>query len=487
MNKIALLLFIFPLFVTGQRQLSLEEAIEIAQENSIEALIAETRRENAYWRFRRDRSDYFPEFTLYGDPVGLNRSFTGITQPDGSLEYRELNQNRTNLGLAIQQDIGLTGTRISMRTTSEMFNNFIDGSTQFNADPFFIRIQQPLFQYNRLAWQRKIYPLDYEISKLQYVQDQEEIAGRVTQLFFNLLIQQVNLNIERNNFANNDTIYKIAEGRYKLGRIAENELINLELNLRTAERNLSDARLNALDALQRLKSYLGLGDSEDIELILPDEIPEILVNEQLALEYAKNNNSEYLSYRLDEIQAEAQVAQARGDAGLNANLNLDLGLTNSADQFSNLYSDPSNNQRVGVSVNVPILDWGRRKSRLKTAEASAQLTKYQVDQNRTNFEQEVLTQVRRFNGLRDQIELALLTSDLAQQGYDIAYGRFRIGKISIIELNNALENKDAARRAYIRALSDYWNAYYDLRRTTLYDFRIDAPLFREEDFSPNRF
>jgi outer membrane protein len=52
-----------------------------------------------------------------------------------------------------------------------------------------------------------------------------------TRFFFDLLLEQINLEIALKNQANNDTIYKIAQGRYNLGKIAEDELLQLELTL----------------------------------------------------------------------------------------------------------------------------------------------------------------------------------------------------------------------------------------------------------------
>ena len=54
--------------------------------------------------------------------------------------------------------------------------------------------------------------------------------------------------------------------------------------------------------------------------------------------------------------------------------------------------------------------------------------------------------------------------------FEVAYQRFMIGKISVLELNNADTKKDQNRRAYVQALQTYWNYYYNIRSLALFDF-----------------
>ncbi|HOF19846.1 MAG TPA: TolC family protein, partial [Bacteroidales bacterium] len=51
-----------------------------------------------------------------------------------------------------------------------------------------------------------------------------------------------------------------------------------------------------------------------------------------------------------------------------------------------------------------------------------------------------------------------------------------IGKIQVLELNNADTRKDTNRRAYVQALQNYWSYFYNLRNLALYDFLNRRPL-----------
>ena len=63
-----------------------------------------------------------------------------------------------------------------------------------------------------------------------------------------------------------------------------------------------------------------------------------------------------------------------------------------------------------------------------------------------------------------------------QKGYDITKARYLIGKISITDLNIAQREADQSKSNYVNALWTYWSNYYQLRRLTLYDFKLDLPI-----------
>ena len=137
-------------------------------------------------------------------------------------------------------------------------------------------------------------------------------------------------------------------------------------------------------------------------------------------------------------------------------------------------------QQFNLTLNVPIMDWGRNKARMRTALANKKLSDYVISQDEVDFEQTVITQVRKFEMLRLQIEITHKSDDVATQRYNVAQNRYLIGKIDITNLNIALTEKDDAKRSYLQALKSFWVAYYDLRRLTLYDFYRKDLLFKEE-------
>lgn len=58
----------------------------------------------------------------------------------------------------------------------------------------------------------------------------------------------------------------------------------------------------------------------------------------------------------------------------------------------------------------------------------------------------------------------------------MARNRYTIGRIDISNLYIAQVEKDQALENYVAALRGYWDAFYRIRRITLYDFVNGAPI-----------
>lgn len=468
----------------AQRRYSLTEIIQITRTQSPAWLRAETRKENNYWQYKTYLSNYNPQLGLEGTLPSYQRSFIPVTQPDGQIVYREVNNNTVEANLALSQSIGKTGGRLFASSSLARFDNFIPGdeNTQWNGNPVQVGFLQPIFQFNQLNWDRKIQPLVYEESQKGYFEELEDISVRATQAYFDLLLAQVNYQVASTNVANNDTIYTIAQGRFQLGKIGENELLQLELNLVNSQLAVAQADVDLQTAQLNLKSFVGLPNETDIDLIIPEDIPKFNVDENVALSEARKNRQDPVSYERRILQGKQGVAQAKGENGVNMDLFASYGLSGASGQAAGIgevYSGTVSSTRVNLQMNIPIIDWGRQKSRRKTAEANLKLIEYQVAQDQINFDQEVLIQVRNFELLREQVKARKKSDEIAQNAYNISYQLYLIGKISITDLNQSLASKDLAKQNYIRSLRDFWTAYFLLRQRTLYDFENDELLTRD--------
>lgn len=455
----------------AQRTFTLDEIVERAKEQSPAAKQAGTRKENRYWQYRYYKSNYNPQLRLEGEP-GYYKTVRQTPQQDGSFRYIPVEQTNNDLSLRLLQPIPWTAGTISANTSLQFFKDYNDLSPlgeQWSGTVMNVRLSQPLFAYNSLRWDRKTEPLRYEESKREYVEQMEFVAQGAVSRFFNVLQAQIDLQIAEFNLANNDTIYKIEQGRYNIGTTSQDKLLTVELQLLRSKQAVAEANLDLETAGLQLRSYIGLNDGEQFQLTLPGSIPQFNVSIDDALMYGKQNRSAFIAFERRRLEAEREVAEARGQR-FQTNLTAAYGLNNNGLVLDDIYRNPTEQQQVNLSLSVPIVDWGRNKSRMQTAIANKKLNDYVIAQEEVTFEQEILTQVRQFEMLRLQLEITKKADEVAQERYNVAQNRYLIGKIDITNLNIALTEKDAAKRGYIQALESFWTAYYNLRRLTLYDF-----------------
>ncbi len=465
------------------RQLSLEDVIKLAKQQSPDALLAKHEFRVKYWQYKSFKASYLPSLVLRGYVPSYNKSINKYQEKEGDV-FRLTNINNVSAGLTLNQKIGLTGGDISLNSNLAMLNNFLpetDTTAAFTATEYTttlinVELRQPLVRYNPYKWERRIEPMLYNEAKKIYLEAMEEVSTTATNHFFNLLIAQIEERIATINEANYDTLFKIAQGRYELGRIAENELLQLELQYLTAGADVKNAELQFKDQVFKFKSFLRIQDDVSIELIEPSNFTPFKVNPAKALQEARYNSSEALSFNRQLVQAESLVAEAKYDGRFDAELYAVYGLSNFESNFQALTNRPQDVQTVELGITVPILDWGVAKGRLKMAESNQEIVRTNVEQQQIDFDQKVFLLVAQFNMQYDQLIIAAKSDTVGQKRYDITKARYLIGKISITDLNIAQTEADNSKKSYFNTLWRYWRYYYDIRRTTLYDFERDMPI-----------
>lgn len=456
--------------------LTLKQVIDLSLQQSPQAKLAATSLKNKYWIYKTYKANYKPQLRLNATLPELTRSYQNVPQNDGSYAFRLRSASTSSLNFNLSQNVNLTGGQVFIGSSLDRLDIFgTTNTTSYLSSPFLVGFNQPIFGFNSLKWQNKIEPLRYEESQKAYNEDMENVAIRAGELFFNLLLAQNNVQIQQKNLANNDTLYKIAVGRYNLGKIAENELLQMELSVMNAQTNLAQAALDVELSNLQLKTYLKFKGDENIILQTPQVLPLFEVNESKALAEAINNRQQMVSYKRQLLEAESEVARAKGER-FNINLNASYGLTQSSAVIENVYSKPLEQQRLRFGVDIPIIDWGRANAQIQTAIANKELIETQMEQAEQNFKQEVYLAVKQLNMYRQKLLIAIKSDSITQKRYDITIKRYLIGKIGIIDLNMAIIDKNQTKQDYIAALRTYWNAYFELRRKTLYDFEQNKPI-----------
>lgn len=477
--KKLIIFFLFPLSLMAQNSqkemLPLEEIIEMVREQSVAALLAETERETSYWEFRTYRSSLFPQVTLSSTLPDFAKTYSPITQPDGTIEFQPIVNNNSLLNLELSQNIGLTGGEIFVSSQLQRFDDLERNTTRYNSNPVFVGYRQSVFSFNPFRWARQIEPLRYEVSRREFLTDIEAVSLKATQFYFNLLLAQINYNMAQQNVENGQKTLDIAKVRHEMGRISQNELLQVQYSLLNAQNALARASQDMKTAFLQLKSFVGISQQE-VELIEPSNIPDLFLSHELALSEAKKNKETWLNFQIRELEAKRDLNKAKKNNGLNAELFATLGLVNRADHVEQVYQNPVDQQSVSLGLSIPLMDWGRSKARVKTAEANQKLTEYAVRQDEINFEQQIVTQVDMLSSLQSQIAVAKEAAEVARQRYQIADESFALGEISMTELNIAQTEKDQARRLYLQSLQNYWESFYSLRMLTLYDFEAQQPI-----------
>ena len=466
----------------GALTLSLSDCIAMARRQSVDAAVALNELKSAYWQWRSYKADLLPEVTFSANG-NYNKRYNSYQQADGGMTYVRNDYLGLNGSLYVTQNIWPTGGTISVQSSLDFMNQSgVGGVNQFMSIPIAINLQQPLFGINHLKWNRRIEPLRYREAQARFLSDTEEVAMKAVEKFFSLLMAGEQVRIAEQNVQTAEKLYEVAQAKRRMGSISENDVLQMKLDLLNARSDLTNSESNRQAYQFALQSFLDV--DEEIELISPDSVPSLSaraggetgrISYEEVLDHALANNAFATTMRRCQLEADYSVAAAKANRQT-ITLNAQLGYTGVGDKLGGAYRDLLSNQVVSVGFIIPILDWGKRKGRLKMAESNREIVQGQLRQQAQEFRQSLFVLTEQFNNQAEQLRIASQADTIAQRRYYTNVETFKIGTISTLELSNAQTAKDQARLGRINQLYYYWRYYYQLRSIALWDFEKNCDI-----------
>lgn len=453
------------------RTITLEEAVRLGESQGLAAKAARDARDAARWRDRAFDARLRPQLRLTGNAADLDRGINPITLPTGETQFVRQAQNQSSLGVTVAQALPWTGGELTISSLASRIDLFGDETSRYwQTTPVVIGLRQELFRPRALLWDSRENELAADMAERRYLETREEIAGQTASAYFDLFAAQLALANAEANAAVNDTLYRLNQGRYEVGRIGENDLLQSELALLRARAALDGARLTQQRAAATLRRLLGLPAGEALVAAAPTTALVVEADPEVAVAQALRGSSVMREAELDDVRARRRVSEVRAANGFGASIAAQVGFNQTATAFRDAYEAPLEKQRLQVGVSMPLLQWGGGRAAVQAARLDASRT----DALRAD-RQAALEEQARFAALElvqagRMLTISAKADTVAAKRFDVAKNRYVIGRIGIGELYIAQSEKDAALQAYVAALRGYWAANYRLRRVTLYDF-----------------
>lgn len=457
--------------------ITLQQAIALAQGRGLAAASARSTLDAARWRTRAFEARFLPQLALQARPANLNRGFTPILTSAGETEFVSQSDNQSQFALALSQVLPWTGGTLSVGSELRRVDVFGDKRTQtWQTTPLLIGLRQSLFKPRTLLWDAAEQDLGASIADRQFRESREQLAGTTASAFFDLYAAQLAVENAEANAAVNDTLYQLNTGRYEVGKIGENDLLQSELALLRARAAVDGARLERDRAAAALRRLLRLPADEPVVVAQPDEAPMLQVDPEEAVAHALRNASAMEDSRLQRLRAERRVREARSANGISADIQASVGFNNTGSAFSNAYQSPRSKQAFMLDVSMPLVQWGGGRAAVEAARAEEARTASDVGARREAQAEEARFAALQLAQAQRVLAISAKADTVAAKRFEVAKNRYVIGRIDMGALYIAQSEKDGALQAYVQALRGYWNAYYQLRRLTLHDFATGQPI-----------
>ena len=353
----------------AQEPLTLQRAVQLAQEQGYQGRAALAARDAARYRDRAFYAGYMPQLSVGGTLPRYNRAIIPVVQPDGSTLFRPQNQTDAGLTATLSQRLPTGGDLFVSSSLARLSVSGEESIRTWSSTPVSLGIRQSLFRPNAFALERRERPLISDLAERQYLAAREELAGQTTTLFFDVYSAGVALRNATANAAINDTLYTLNKGRFEVGKIGENDLLQSELALLRARTSADAAKLEYERAKAAFRLAINLPEPAPLDLVIPVGTPDYVPDSAVAVSEATRNGASATSVALNAAQADRRVTEAKLNNGFSATIQASVGFNATAPEMGLAYQNLLQARQATVSVELPLFTWGTGSNAVKAAQA----------------------------------------------------------------------------------------------------------------------
>ncbi len=471
-------LFFFIVSATGQvKVLTLENALRIAEENSPDIQKVRLSYERSQKLLDAQNAALKSRFSLNIDPFNYSntREFNSFFSTWNTTEIKS-----SMATFAIDQPILWTDGSISLRNQlswRDAYSEYQNQRTKTYSNNLYISYIQPIFTYNRTKMSLDEVKLDKENALLNYRIRQLMLEQAVTKNFYNAYESKMNLQIGEEDLKTREQSYQIIKNKVQAGLAATEELYQAELNLTSSKSQMHNKRVILENALDDLKKLIGISLYDKIDVATAITMDSVKVDMQQAIDFGLKHRFELRQRNIDIVLAKHNLIRSKATNEFKGNIALSYGIIGNDGKFGNIYETPQENQQMNLSFEIPLWDWGERKSRIKAAEKSIASSKISFEDEQKAIIIAIRQSYRSLQNQIIQIELAKQDIKIAQLTYDINLERYKNGDLTSMDLN-LVQNQLADKKInLINAMITYKLNLLDLKIESLWDFEKNKPVF----------
>ncbi|MFC1693927.1 TolC family protein [Candidatus Latescibacterota bacterium] len=466
--------------VNAQRLLTLDEAMEISMQNSPDIRRTQLDLERSRETLNARRAALKSQFRLTLNPFTYSRDKTF----NNFLSAWSTSKDKQSQGtFSINQPIAQTDGTLSLinrLSWQDSYSDYNDIRNKSFNNNLYLQFTQPIYTYNRTKMETEELELDLETTILSFAIQKLSLELQVSQSFYNAYQNKLSLEIAIDDQKNREESYQIIKNKVDAGLVALEELYQAELTRATSMLSVQNAEVALENSLDNFKVLIGFPITEAITVEVDVSSEPVEVDLDKAIDNALKNRMELRQRSITLENAQNNIIRASAQNEFKGNINLSLGIIGTDEMFENLYDSPTNKQSIGISFEIPLWDWGEKKSRIKASEASYERQKLSSEDEKTSIIIGIRQTYRNLNRLANQIDIERQRVRNAELTYEINLERYRNGDLTSMELNLLQTQLSQTRMGLVRALINYKQAILDMKIQSLWDFERNEPVIPEE-------
>jgi len=326
---------------------------------------------------------------------------------------------------------------------------------------------------NAQVWKGiRISALDVELAVEKARASRLDMVAQVKNAYFGILFAKEAFNVYKEVYENAVSNYDETKKKYDAQKVSEFELIRAKTNVANAIPNVYNAESSVVLALWQLKAVLGVDLDMNIDVAgrLEDWSQQMLydIHQHDGASLDQNTTMKQLAIQAEVLAENIKMQKYACIPSLALAFNFSMNTMANDVSFSEFRWTPYS--YVGLSLNIPVFAGGKRYQAIRQAKNQYQQIQLQVD----NTERQLKIAIRQsLNTMETNMKSYYAAQDAvaaAQKGYDIAEASYKVGRSTLIELNDAQLALTQSQLAQSQAVYNFIVAKTQLEQTLGQDF-----------------
>ncbi len=455
----------------AQVVLTLDKALETAKENSPTIKHQQMNLDRSRESLNAQKAALKTNLTLRLNPFTQNRDRKFDTRfSDWYTSWTKTSSST----LTISQPISATDGTFSITNQSNWQKSYSEVAAikenRAFTNALSLNLTQPIFTYNRTKLNLRELELNLENTSIQYALQSLSMERSVTQAFYNVYQSKTSLDISKDDLKNQELSYEIIKNKVDAGLQAKEELYQAELGVASAKATVQNRQVSLDNAMDSFKQLIGMDLDEQIIIQADINYQPVEVSLQRALDHALVSRMELRQRKIDIETAMNSIMTTSAMNEFKGSVTLSYGITGTNEQLGDIYDKPVNKQAIGLSLDIPLWDWGEKKSRVRAARIGLQSSQLSLEEEKLSIILAIRQAYRNLNNLVNQIEIAKQNVRNAELTYEINLERYKNGDLTSMDLSLYQNQLSQKKTSLVDAQINYKMGLLNLKILTLWDF-----------------
>jgi outer membrane protein len=326
-----------------------------------------------------------------------------------------------------------------------------------------INSSMTLFQGNQISNQIKQNKILFDQSVFDEEVEKNNIVLNILETYLQTLYSKESIEIAKNNLTASEKEVLRAKARLDAGTVALSDYTEAQSQAATNKYKVITAKNEYQQYIIVLKQLLELSPLEDLDIETIDENMDV-INLELnkievynkALRMLPEIKSSTLNIEANKKQLEIAKGNFLPTLALSGSLGSGYTSINS-NSFSDQF-DVNFNQKLGVSLTIPIFNRNQTKAAVKTASINIEKAEIQKLSIEKEIYKKVETAYQNAISAQEQVIASVASKSAAAQSYKLAQKKYKLGDLSTTDLVISQNTFTNAQQNYLQ--SKYLNILY---------------------------